>query len=269
MDNRLVTKCNGCIFAITDENKAQTGCELNRLEKLGILGKDDDEYFICDRFCAAHRPQQWLDDLSFEDQLNPEHSLMEDLYPNMGFFIKLNSDSDNAIADLEKTLSSIVAACHKKDGKPLFLVVINSKVEYNNEIWNLFVSYFGEESDTNYHIVQLESTTQTAAHIIDEAFIHAQNGWAYITTSGEEIPHDVLDNIHNMVSVDLKRFVAIEPYNGFDGFVFPTFLFKFLNGNRTKIFQDEISDGRQFLDKLKSYEGEVKTIYTWEEFNAS
>jgi hypothetical protein len=48
-------------------------------------------------------------------------------------------------------------------------------------------------------------------------------------------------------------------------------LFKFLNGNGTKIFKDEMVDTRGFITKVLEAEkrGGTKTVYTWEEFNAS
>ena len=59
----------------------------------------------------------------------------------------------------------------------------------------------------------------------------------------------------------------VEPTSGIDGLTFPAYLFKFLNGNKTKMFNDEMTDSRQFLEKVRDAEkrGGSKTIYEWHE----
>ena len=284
MSDKIITRCKGCVFAIHDQEladidvfdlstklsnpegeKVQCGCSLGRDEKLKVAQRDEDGDFVLERFCTAFRPDEWVESLSFEDQLNTEQLVMEELYPRMGYFVKFDED----LTKLDLTLESIVRAAHQTQGQPPFMVVINSKVEYNEEIWSLLVTRFGEAGETNYHILQLNDELKSVDHVIDEAFIHAENGWVYITSAGEVVPEHTVDKLHKMLSVDMKQIVAVEPYNNHDGFIFPCFLFKFLNGNNVKIFRDEFYDGRKFIDKLKERQGEVKTIYTWEEFNAS
>ena len=107
--------------------------------------------------------------------------------------------------------------------------------------------------------------------LVDEAFGHAQNGWIMTVTSDETVAPDTLTKLNKVINVDMRQMIMIEPSGEFSGLVFPAYLFKFLNGNRIKIFQDEMVDGRGFIEKVKEAEkrGGTKTVMTWEEFNAS
>ena len=57
----------------------------------------------------------------------------------------------------------------------------------------------------------------------------------------------------------------------FSSMLFPAFLFKFLNGNKQKIFQDTTSAEGNFLEKMEEADkrSPSKTVITWEEFDAS
>ena len=65
----------------------------------------------------------------------------------------------------------------------------------------MFVERF-DETDTKYHIVQIDSTPKQIIRILDNAFAHtAQNGWIYSTTSGQEVPVDVLTKLNNLINM--------------------------------------------------------------------
>ena len=272
MNNHLKTFCDKCIFA-RYENDEQRGCSLNRAEKLGIdernKGEDGNTSFLLGRMCNAFRPTEWLSLLDFEESLNPEDTVMAELYPPIAYFIRLKTDEDDAIGKLEITLNSIIAV----DGPPpCSVLVITDKVEYNEEVWGLFIKYFGEKNeDTKYHIVQVAETPKNIHSVIDEAFTHALNSWIMTTSSGHEVKSDTTQILHKMINMEMKQVVLIEPYDGFNGMIFPAYLFKFLNGNKVKLFQDEMIDSRAFLEKVKASaeRTKAKTLYTSEEFYAS
>jgi hypothetical protein len=273
MSDEMVTHCKGCVFAkcsLDGENKQQEGCAFDRHESLGVKAAHDG-FFVLERFCNTFRPDQWVNDLDFEDQLNIQEAAIEEVYPRVGFFVRLDTSSENAMQDLKKTLESIAIASYKRNGKPPFIVVINDKVEYNEEIWSLFVRLFGELGDTDYHIVQISKMPEKQIYLVDEAFNHAQNGWIYVTTSGEIVAESIIDKLHNAINVEMKQVMTVEPYDGFNGLIFPAFLFKFLNGNRMKVYQDEQVDSGTFIEKVKTAQdrSDIKTVYTWEEFDAS
>lgn len=261
------THCKDCIFARYNDNNIQFSCTLERPEKLGVK-EIKDSSFVLERFCNTYRPAEWVDDLPFDQKVTgAESAALQEVKPRIGFFIRLDTDSENGIDDLEKTLKSI------KDihGVAAYVVVITDKVEYNEDTWGLFISIFGEESKTKYSIVQLTEPPQKTVSIIDEAFGQAQNGWIMTATSGETIEPEILDKLNKIINIDMKQVVMIEPNDEFSGLVFQAYIFKFLNGNKIKLFKDETVDSRDFVEKVKDAEkrGGTKAVMTWEEFNAS
>lgn len=269
MSDQMVTHCKDCVFAKTSD-EGQNGCALGRDELLGVKTVQDN-YFVLDRFCATYRPEEWVEELSFEEQCKINEVVLEEVYPRMGYFVRFNTSESDAIAQLKKTIESISKASHVTNGMPTFVVVINDKVEYNEEIWTMFLAYFGDKSETDYHIVQINEKPEKDVFLMDEAFIHAKNAWIHTVTSGQEVPVDINDRLHRITNIELKPMVVVEPYNEFDGFIFPAYLFKFLNGNKAKVYQDELVDKGTFLEKIHTAEerSDVKTVYSWEEFNAA
>lgn len=263
----IVSHCKDCIFARYATNQEQVSCSLNRHDKLGVA-KMIDNSFELKRYCNAFRPKEWVQQLSFEDSLNSEKIVLQEVYPRIGFFIKLNTSESNAIDALELTINSI----SKINGRQAsYIVVINDKVEYNEEIWGLFIKYFGEKSSiTKYHIVQIQEKPEKIIQIIDEAFGKAENGWIMCTSSGLRVKPETLDRLHELLNKEMKQITMVEPHDGFNGLIFPAYLFKFLNGNKTKVFRDEMVDSHEFMEKVKNAEerGKTKTIMTWKEFYA-
>ena len=257
------SNCKECVFA----EKAvdiQTGCTLNRLEKLGVKENGvNSEWFDLERFCTTYRPQEWLDELG--EYENPESVALSEIHPRVGFFVKFNTTSENPISDLEKTVRDIA---NQEEIPARYVSVINEKVEYNEEIFDTLTSNFTWDT-TEFHIVQMEAKFINVDRVVDEAFSHAKNGWLYVTTSGEPVDGQLIKKVHNRVNVELKRLSFVEPYSGSDGMLFHTPLFKFLNGNKTKIFNDEYSDSRPFIEKVRdaATRSNSECFVTWEEIN--
>ena len=69
----------------------------------------------------------------------------------------------------------------------------------------------------------------------------------------------------------MKRLVVVKPYDNINGLLFQTALFKFVNGNKTKLYQDEIIDSRSFLEKVEAAfaESDDETLITWSKFDES
>jgi hypothetical protein len=255
------SSCDDCVFADLDDNKVQTGCDLDRAEKLGVQEKKD--WFKLERFCTTYRPQEWLDEI--DDYQDPKLHVLEEIHPRVGFFVKFNAESENPIVDLEKTIQDIA---NQEEVPARYVAVINDRVEYNEEIFNLLTSNFTWDI-TEFHIVQMQAKFVNVDRVVDEAFTHAKNGWLYVTTSGEPVARDLIKRVHNRVNIELKRLSLVEPYSGSDGMLFHTPLFKFLNGNKTKVFNDEYSDSRPFIEKVRdaASRSNEECLLTWEKFN--
>lgn len=260
------TKCGGCVFSET-ENNEQIGCRLGRSTKIGVRDKDDDGFFLLDRVCNAYRPIEWLGDLSLAESEDIMGTVREEVRPSVGFFVLLKTEDDKDISELRATLEDIKS---QELITPSYVVVVTDKVEYNEETLNILNSMF-DYKKTPYHIVQLQITPDDIHKRIDQAFKHARNGWAYVTSSGESVPRDLLQKIDHRINSEMKRLVVVKPYDEINGLLFQTTLFKFLNGNKSKLHNDEIADHRSFLEKVEdaSSRSDDDTFITWEEFNAS
>ena len=259
------SSCNGCVFAEVDTH--QTSCKLDRAAKLGIDDKDEDGFFVLSRFCTTYRPKEWLSDLSLAESMDTEKTVLEEIYPRVGFFIVLDTTRDDAIEQLRATVEDIK---NQKEIAPRYIVIINDKVEYNEDAFAVVQPLFDFE-ETEYHILQLQVEIDDPVNTIDEAFAHAKNGYVYVTTSGERVPRDLIYKIHKRVNLDMKKLVVVKPYSGVNGLLFQSALFKFVNGNRPKLYQDEIIDNRPFLEKVTeaAKESDDQTLIDWSEFNES
>ena len=262
----MITQCNSCVFAEKQENKMQSGCKLNRHKKLEIDEVNDDGFYILKRFCTTFRPPAWLDELSVAESQDITSTVLNEIYPRVGFFIILNTD-EMGIDSLKTTIEDIKA----QDPKPRYVVVITDKVEYNEDVHEYLNNNFDYDV-TEFHIVQIMQKPEFMPKIIDEAFTHAKNGWAYVCCAGENIDRDLIYKIHKRVNLELKRLVLVEPYDSnMNGLLFQTALFKFLNGNNPKVFLDDVSSDLSFMDKVKeaAQDSHPDTMITWEKFNES
>ena len=259
------SSCKGCVFAEVDTH--QTSCKLDRAAKLGIDDKYEDGFFVLSRFCTTYRPKEWLSDLSLAESMDTEKTVLEEIYPRVGFFIVLDTTRDDAIEQLRATVEDIK---NQKEIAPRYIVIINDKVEYNEDAFAVVQPSFDFE-ETEYHILQLQVEIDDPVNTIDEAFAHAKNGYVYVTTSGERVPRDLIYKIHKRVNLDMKKLVVVKPYSGVNGLLFQSALFKFVNGNRPKLYQDEIIDNRPFLEKVTeaAKESDDQTLIDWSEFNES
>ena len=257
----ILTDCNGCVFSIK-ENDIQQGCKLNRDKKFEFnIGEDG--YFKIDRFCNTYRPNEWLSDLSVDESSDIVCTVLNEVKPRVGFFVIFDHDIEN----LKSTLNDIA----KQSIQSRYVIIINDKVEYNNAIHSLLLELFNFH-ETNYHIVQIVEKPKLMSMLIDEAFRHAKNGWAYVCNSGQAIDRKLIEKIHNRINIEMRRLVFIEPYDeNMNGMLFQTSLFKFLNGNYPKVFADEIVDNRNFVDKVKEAvkNSDNDTFISWGEFNES
>ena len=211
--------------------------------------------------------------------LDPEATVLEEVSPRIGFFINFDTDPEdtgeygNDVIVCEEMLAKTLESIANIKGTPSYVIVINDRVEHNQFIWEQFFKLFGEKvKDTKYHIVQIETRPEKVEKLVDESFRHAENGWIYTVNSGDVVSPSILEDIHEYINIKMKKLMMIKPSgDAFSSMVFPAFLFKFLNGNKQKIFQDTTSTEGSFIEKMEEADkrSPTKTVITWEEFNAS
>lgn len=264
----IETHCKGCVFAEYN-GKKQVGCELNRIdllnpEKTGKT-KNGKFEFVFDRFCNTYRPKEWKKVLSKEEKKDLKQTVLSEVFPRIGVFVFLDTTttSSNAIKDLEYTIKQIKGQTR---GTPRYIVVVNSGVEYNEEIQALLATEFDFE-ETEYHIL-LSLAGQMDLFLIDEAFKHAKNGWIFVTTSGEDVPENLFEKIDNRMNIDMKRLVLVKPYEKMNGTIFQSAIYKFLDGNKALIDPKTREQVRiNFIEKVETMTSDnPDNICEWEEF---
>ena len=275
---KIQTGCKGCCF-IEKQGDSQVGCSLGRHSLLGVESLQDDGSFMLDRFCNTYRPEEWAKSLSVKKSLDPEATVLDEVFPRIGFFVNFDTDPEDTgeygddVIVCEEMLAKTLESIANIDGTPSYVIVINDRVEHNQFIWEQFFRLFGDKvKDTKYHIVQIETKPEKVEQLVDESFKHAENGWIYTINSGDTVDPKILQKIQNYVNIKMEKLTLVKPDGDvFSSMLFPAFLFKFLNGNRNKIFQDTTSTEGSFLEKMEEADkrSPSKTVVTWEEFNAS
>tara|TARA_R100000805_G_scaffold18936_1_gene26193 strand:- start:6584 stop:7378 length:795 start_codon:yes stop_codon:yes gene_type:complete len=263
----IETNCEGCVFSELD-NGTQCGCTLNRIEKLGVskrAGTDGLKYTVLSRFCNAFRPVEWVKRLSYEEATNPVETVNTEIKPRIGFLIYLDTSKPSAIQLLEETLKDIK---NQTDNVARYVIVATEKVEYSQEVLELLLSYF-DQDETTTHVLQLLIQHEDKMRIIDEAFRLALNGWLYVTTSGQNIDINLLKNIDNHINKQMKRLSVVLPYDGINGLLFQCSLFKYVNGNGVKQWDENNMDHRPFLEKVKDLDTNNNSILDWSDIDAS
>jgi len=261
------TSCAGCVFAKAKDGK-QYGCALNRLENLQqseTEEKDGIEYKKVSRFCNTYRPEQWLDNMSLDEQMKADSVVMKEVRPRVGFLVHLDHDKENPLNYLESTLMGIR---DQSESEARYVIVTNTKVEYNEQIHEMLRKFFDEDK-TEIHILQILEVPENNFWLVDEAFRLALNGWLYVTTSGEQVDRNLLKDLHEHLNLKLKKLSVVLPYDDINGFLVQTSLFKYLNGNKTKVWDLENKDSRMFLDKAKDLDKNGDCILEWSQVNVA
>jgi len=264
---KVQTKCEGCVFAITsvEEQVTQTGCTLNRSQNLGctlVANDDGDEFYELSRFCNTYRPAEWVDLLTDEEREEIEEVALDEVCPKLGIMIFADPNTDESLDSLRLTIDSI----KNINPPPRYVVVNNTKVEYNEGIQEILSSSFDFE-ETEYHLV-LNLFDIPDVLMIDESFKHVKQGYVYITSSGETVDGSITQKIHERININMKRLALVKPYKELNGLLFQASLFKFLKGSIPRVDAElQERDVRTFLQRVDEMPREdPDLIVEWEEF---
>lgn len=262
----LETTCANCVFAKIKKNK-QYGCALNRTQRLEKRKEETDgiEHYVVSRFCNANRPKAWTESLTLEQRLQADKIVMEEIRPRVGFLVYLDHSKDNPLEWLEATLTDIR---DQSESGARYVIIANEKVEYNEQIHEMLRLFFDQEK-VKTHILQLLEVPENKIWIVDEAFRLTLNGWLYVTTSGERVHKNLLKDLHEHINIKMGKLSVVLPYEGINGLLIQTALFKYVNGNKTKVWSEEEKDNRLFLDKIKDLDKTEDCILDWSQVNVA
>jgi hypothetical protein len=264
---QVETFCRNCVFAEYTKNK-QTGCTLNRSETFNPneirKSQDGKESYVFNRFCTAFRPEEWKLVLDEDEKKDLISTVRAEIFPPIGIFIFLKTETSDSLEALKNRIQEIK---NQTVGTLRYLVIINNKVEYNEEIHSILRESFNFE-ETEFHIVQTLLDQEDLLYI-DDAFKHAKNGWIYVCESNKKIREDLFEAIDDNINVKLNRVVLLEPRDGIDGMLFQASIHKLLDGSNSLL--DPSSSERvrvDFLSKVREIAklSEHKTVFTREEF---
>lgn len=244
--------CKDCVFAIS-ENDKQSGCKLNRLKKLCQDEKpQEDGFFSFNRFCNTFRPQMWLDNHYDGNADMAAQEVYKEIYPRLSFIIEFDHNLDNLKSIISNIENQTIA--HKK-----FVIVVNDKVEYNEDIFKLMQNTL-KTNIGRFNVIQsLEESIE-----LDEGFKHAKNGWSVFLKQGQNINTNFAEIIHNRINLEMKRFLYSENKDG-TKIIVQSALYKLLNGNKPTPKQDGEMDTRSFKEKLQDMQQtDSDSVIEWE-----
>ena len=244
--------CKDCVFAIVNDS-IQNGCKLNRIQKLCKDEKpQEDGFFSFNRFCNTFRPQLWLDNHYDGNADMAISEVYKEVYPRLSFIIEFNHDLDSLKSILLNIENQTIP--NKK-----FIVVINDRVEYNEDIFKLMQNTL-KTNIGRFNVIQsLEDSVE-----LDEGFKHAKNGWSVFLKQGQNINTNFAAIIHKRINFDMKRFLYSENKDG-TKIVVQSALYKLLNGNRPLMNQEGEPDTRPFKEKLQDMQQtDTDSVVEWE-----
>lgn len=221
--NDIDFNCSDCVFANVDQSGVQSGCELKRLEKFNAKLNIEDGRFHFTRFCNTYRPPEWAELIGVQSSQIDNIAL--EIQPRITYIIDFDKNIDN--------LKQNIAAISGKIGS---IIILNSKVEYNEEIMAIISSV----NTKNYYIIQLLDNL-TVEEKLDIAFKNAKNGWTIFLSKGDLLPKNYYDAIYSRINIELRRISF--SINHLKSFIIQSALYRFLRTkNPSKSFIEAIEE---------------------------
>lgn len=241
--------CKGCIFSVM-EDKKQKSCLLGRSDILNPSNNqretEDVSHFLFNRFCNTYRPHSCLDDLYGGDLSKAVDTVVDEVIPRITYIINFN----NNIPELNDIINDITV--NQTVNNVGAVIVLNSKVEYNEEILELLNTKVYDLYSKKPYLVQMIADIEDDRKF-DQAFNHAKNGWTLFLPAGQTIPKDFVYAIHNRINYEMKRF-SFSHDEKTGRFIAQSSLYKLLFGNK----------GGPFVEKVKTMESDDNdSIVSW------
>ena len=256
MDNvKITTNCKGCVFAVSDD-LGQTGCLANRVNPSSdfISSRSAESgFFILDRYCSLFRPEKWVEELNLLEQDRTSEKLLKvakkEALPRLTFIINFNYDM-SFLTNLLDIINS--QECRK------FIVVVNDKVEYNENIFALLKDKLSNNVG-GFNLVQI---VKSSSKFYDSGFKHAKNGWSVFLDKNQTVGKNFVGNLEERLTNQWKRLVFAQDESG-ERKIVQSSIYKMLLNN---VKSDGSIDSRPFEEKILDLEFDDKDCFCdWKE----
>jgi hypothetical protein len=246
----LTTSCKNCVFKIGESD--QTGCHLNRLDKMPHT-KDEDGNFVILKFCNGFRPERWKEDVGVSTIEEMIATVKHEMHSPINFVIHFK----DSLEELKKTLESISRI--QNLNKRSTLTVVNKKVEFNEEISEIiFRQNFHEDR------IFLMFILDENQPILNNCFKNFNVGNMVTVWAGYEFPENFEDLVNKTVNEDMEKLYLIFDDNKY---FTSTQLFKSLNGDLPLVLDNGEVDSDDYVNKICRRSG-GNGVYNWSEYFA-
>lgn len=246
MVSKIHTACKDCIFA-TYENNTQTGCKLNKIEKMKNTGlnviesfDDQKEFFVIDNhICTTYRNELLFKDKSVEDHIE---IVKKQAMPRIACIIIVSSDDESI---LNKTILSILEQS-VEFSEVIFSLMSNIKPSKIMSILN------EKKVNFKWSIKQIVDDYWEGSKSINVAIQKSRSTYASVFNAGFIIPKDFVKEICNSIVEDLQRFILLKSIDEKNNaLTFQVYAFNALRGNEEAFVDDNNQKPvNSFVDKI-------------------
>lgn len=254
----LTTSCKDCVFSEKEE-KTQTGCSLNRIEKFKDRGVfvveaedlEENEFYVIESWCAAYREAPW------KEGVDDIHAKVREEYEvKVGYLVIADEESiTDYPTKLQKTLDSILA----QSVSPRYMLMVNKVPDEHVNIIQSTIEVM-DGVDFEYKITSMFEEGSTDDEAIDEVFNKVKNGFYMVVKVGHELRPDLTKKLNHSINEELCRVAYIDGYDGVNGRTTQAAIHKHLNGNVLKPLKEK-------LEEVSSFEEKSNLTYTWEDID--
>lgn len=247
MISKLHTACKDCIFSVYDEaNKTQTGCMLNKLDKLKengvqIIETFDDEkefYVLNNHACMSYRNKA-IEGKTIEEQIQ---IVKEQAKPRIACIILIE---DNDEQKIENTIKSLT----EQEEQFREVIFSNSSEIKPSLIIDLINKYQGK---FKWSVKQILDDYWVGSKAINHALEKSKSTYASIFNSGFIIDKLFVKQLIDSLAEQMKRFIMLKGIDEKEnGLTVQTYAFLSLRGNEEANVDD--SEGKSvnsFFEKI-------------------
>ena len=252
----LTTSCKDCVFSEKDD-KTQTGCSLNRIEKFKEQGTyvveaedlEENEFYVIESWCNAYREEGWAEGTDdIHAQVKKEYEL------RIGYIVIV--DEDTAV-DYENGLKKTLDSINAQSIPAHYVRIINKSPDDHVKVITASTKIIGGQ-DFDYKITSMLKKDSSDEEAIDEVFTKIKNGFYLTVRSGHELRPDLTKNLNHAINENLFKVGYVDGYDEINGRVVQAAIHKYLNGSVVKPLKEKMLE-------ISEAESKRSLIYTWDE----